>query len=145
MVCIKCGNDLPEELFHFKDKIKGTRKTICKECTKNYRKGYYNENRVAAIAYSLETNKERVLRNQQFVWDYLKNNPCIECGEKDPIVLQFHHLDETTKFKDVSTLILEKYGIETIKKEIEKCQVLCSHCHIRKTAAQFGWYKNIIK
>lgn len=143
MICTKCEKDLPEEEFHFKVKSEGKRKTICKTCTKKYRKLYYDDNRESAIAYSLESNKERMVRNQQFVWDYLKEKHCVNCGEKDPIVLQFDHINEKDKFKEISTLISEKYGIETIKTEIEKCQILCANCHLKKTAEQFEWYKHI--
>jgi hypothetical protein len=145
MVCIKCEKDLPENEFHFKDKTKGVRKKTCKECTKKYRKTYYLENRESAINYSLQTNKERAIRNQQFVWDYLKEHPCVECGESNPIVLQFDHIDENDKTKEISKLVTEKYGIDTIKKEIDKCQVLCANCHLKRTAIQFEWYKNIIR
>jgi 5-methylcytosine-specific restriction endonuclease McrA len=28
-----------------------------------------------------------------------------------------------------------------LKNEIEKCQILCANCHLRKTANDFNWYK----
>ena len=70
--------------------------------------------------------------------EYLKTHPCVVCGENDPLVLEFDHLDN--KKYNVSKM-RQSYNWETILKEISKCQVLCANCHKRKTAKQFNWGK----
>lgn len=77
----------------------------------------------------------------QFVWDYLKEHPCVDCPEKDPIVLEFDHVGE--KFKAISEMLSNNYSIKRIAKEIEQCEVRCANCHRRKTVEQLGHYKNI--
>jgi hypothetical protein len=52
------------------------------------------------------------------------------------IVLEFDHLSNKTY--NVSSLIIGR-SISTIEREIEKCQVLCSNCHRRKTAIEQNW------
>lgn len=96
---------------------------------------YYKEKAV-------KHNAEYKGRNLQFVVDYLKQHPCVDCGETDPIVLEFDHL--RNKRKEVSRLINDCVSIEILVEEIEKCEVRCANCHRRKTAKQFNWYEGII-
>lgn len=145
MICKKCENDLPEEFFNYKNKKEKIKQSFCKECTSNYRKEYYNKNKEKAIEYSKKTTKDIRIRNRQFVWDYLKEHPCIECGEKNPVTLEFDHRDEKTKVMDISSAVDNGWSIKKISEEIKKCDVLCSNCHKVKTAEQFDWYKYIIK
>lgn len=78
-------------------------------------------------------------KNGRFVFDYLKIHPCVDCGEDDPIVLEFDHLH--SKERNISDMVRCSYSIEKIKLEIEKCEVRCANCHRRKTAKQFNWYQ----
>ena len=76
---------------------------------------------------------------RQYVWEYLLTHPCIECGESDPIVLEFHH--RHAKDKAVSVMVAGGYPIAAIQAEIDKCDVLCANCHQRKTMKQRGWFR----
>jgi hypothetical protein len=78
------------------------------------------------------------LRNVRFVWNYLELHPCIDCGEDDPVVLQFDHQgDKTMK---VSQMVNHS-SLERLSAEIAKCEVRCGNCHTRRTAKQLGWYE----
>ena len=72
--------------------------------------------------------------------NYLKEHPCINCGESDPVVLDFDRLQD--KKYNVSEMI-GAFGLKSVIKEINKCQVLCANCHRRKTAKDQNWY-NIV-
>ena len=72
---------------------------------------------------------------------YLREHPCVDCGEADPIVLDFDHRDREHKVDSVMKLVLSGYGWETILAEIAKCDVRCANCHRRRTAVQLGWFK----
>jgi len=85
-------------------------------------------------------NKEFRLVIQKYIWNYLLNHPCVDCAERDPIVLEFDHIK--VKLMAVSKLISHG-SINNIKLEIEKCEVRCANCHRRKTALQYSWYKNL--
>ena len=112
----------------------------CLECMRLAHKTTYKNN--PSRKQKIETaRKAAELRNSQFVWDYLSAHPCISCGESDPVVLEFDHRDPTLKFKNIAAM--SSHSINTLKAEIEKCDVLCANCHARKTAHQFGYYARL--
>lgn len=145
MICTKCKKDKPEDKFNWKDKANGKKQSKCKVCTKEYRKKYYENNKKKALDYSSKSNRIIKERNRQFIWDYLKEHPCIDCGENNPIVLEFDHKDGSNKVSSISKMVQNQFSIENILKEIEKCDVRCANHHRIRTAEQFGWYKEVIK
>lgn len=52
---------------------------------------------------------------------------CQKCEENHISCLDFHHLDPKEKEGNISSMV--KYSLKKIKKEIEKCIILCSNCH----------------
>ncbi len=131
LICKRCKKELPPEAYE------SPRKT-CRECRKAYFKNRYknNEDRRSAVKQWVKT---RVAENGKKVWDYLKEHPC-GCGESDPVALEFDHVRGKKK-ASVSFLVTHSATWETIKEEIEKCNILCANCHRKKTAKQLGWYK----
>lgn len=77
-------------------------------------------------------------RNREWIYQYLLAHPCVECGEGDPVVLEFDHVGDTKNAK--VTDLLKNASIARIEKEIALCQVLCANCHRRVTAVRGGWY-----
>lgn len=69
----------------------------------------------------------------EYVWDYKKTHPCVDCGEKDPIVLEFDHV-RGRKHKNISHMV-HKYpvSLDELKKEITKCDIRCANCHRKVT------------
>ncbi len=58
---------------------------------------------------------------------------CKDCGEKDPVVLQFDHA-RGTKTDGVGRLMNRPRAI--LKAELAKCDVRCANCHVRVTFAR---------
>lgn len=137
-ICSRCK--LPKLIKEFRpnnSKSDGLQH-CCISCDKEYQKEWYQKNKKSVITKTRILNKEIQKINRAFIVEYLKNNPCVECGEKDIVVLQFDHIGHKTK--GVS-LLIKSSTLLKIKEEISRCQVLCANCHTRKTAKQFGWYK----
>lgn len=78
-----------------------------------------------------------VEQNIERIRDYLRSHPCADCGEGDPIVLEFDHLAD--KARDVTRMVNSGMIWPTIAREIAKCQVRCVNCHRRRTAEQQGY------
>jgi len=130
---IKCVNDFP-----FRVKAKGTRHNICCECNKKAGKNRYKKNKQYYIDKSLLWKANTCNQNRIRVFDFLKNHPCVDCDEKDIVVLQFDHV-RGKKCDNISTLISKASTWKTISEEIEKCEVRCANCHTRKTAKENNW------
>jgi hypothetical protein len=73
-------------------------------------------------------------RNREFVFNYLQEHPCVDCGLSDPIVMEFDHV-RGRKIKEVSQLVQDGVRLERLSDEIAKCDVRCANCHRRKTAS----------
>ena len=78
-------------------------------------------------------------RNRAYLRSFLLEHPCEGCGERDPSVLEFDHLDRQAKLKTVSDMALSA-SIAKLMAEVAKCRVLCANCHRRHTAKQMRWH-----
>ena len=54
---------------------------------------------------------------------------CQVCGEHDPVCLDFHHKDPSTKEFNLASSNQSKMATSRLVAEIMKCHVLCSNCH----------------
>lgn len=104
-----CGETDPNKFYTRKNKGKVYyRCSICRVC--------HNKQCV-----------DRIRQNKQQAVNY-KGGKCEKCGYNACLgSLGFHHLDPTQKdpqWRSISRLILSK-----LKKELDKCQLLCHNCH----------------
>lgn len=86
------------------------------------------------------TQETRIQRTRWLI-DYFAVHPCVDCGETDPIVLEFDH--QRDKRFDVAGGITGR-SWEEVLEEIEKCEVVCGNCHRRRTAKQFGFLRALL-
>ncbi len=84
--------------------------------------------------------KRHRLKVRKKLLDFLLTKECIDCGEKDPIVLDFDHIDQKNKFKTVSQMLSGHYSWDSVNKEINKCEIRCSNCHRRRTYIQLNGF-----
>lgn len=75
-------------------------------------------------------DRRRLLLNE-----YKAEHGCADCGEKDPVVLDLHHIDRTLKTGTVSQMYM-RWGIKHLNAELENCEVVCSNCHRRRHAKE---------
>jgi hypothetical protein len=78
------------------------------------------------------TRRPRRQRNVRWVYEYLRDHPCVDCGETDPLLLEFDHVGD--KRSGVMDLAWGEYSLASIEAEIARCEVRCCNCHRRKTA-----------
>lgn len=140
-ICRVCKEEkeASRENFHYKDKKKGTFRTICIPCWKIYHRNHYLQNKKSYVDKARTLTKKLVESNTAKLLGYLKENPCIDCGETDPVVLEFDHILGDKEFNISSKLRSNTW--ESVQKEVAKCVVRCANCHRRKTAKQFKHQK----
>ena len=70
-------------------------------------------------------------RNKNYIQRVKRMSKCCKCGlDHKPYLLEFHHLDPSTKFKSVTNLQFNAYSMKVIKDEIRKCVMICRNCHM---------------
>lgn len=136
--CTRCLNELPLTDFHKNIRTKTGYACSCKKCSKEQIiKSRNKEKHINNVI-----NRKKLLRS--YVINHLKANPCVDCGESNPVVLEFDHV-RGTKTENISAMIIKGFSIESISSEIEKCEVRCANCHRIVTAKRNPnhWANNI--
>lgn len=136
--CSYGDHHVAEEKFAWKNKAKGKRNSICKPCNSERVKARYKNDpdSYQKIKYR---NVAYVQRNAEFVYDWLVSHPCVDCGEDEPLYLEFDHLRD--KMATICQLVQRPASLSLIKTEIDKCEVVCVKCHRLRTASRANWYR----
>lgn len=139
--CTTCGKKKKLSEFNKSAERKDGLQTLCRLCSNKRSKSYYKQNIVKQKA-AVTANKARYKkRNKEFVLNYLKKHPCIDCGESDIRCLEFDHV-RGQKISHVALLLHHVCSLNVIKNEIKKCDVRCANCHRKRTSDTQGWYKS---
>ncbi len=139
----RCGScDLVKSLsmFPFKNKMLGKRGSTCLACMAAYGREHYARNREKYLQKAHRRRGRVHAKNDERLLAYLLGHPCVDCGETDPLVLDFDHREPSSKTDEVSRLA-HRQPWHVVLEEIEKCDVRCANCHRRKTARRFRWSK----
>ncbi len=128
-LCIKCNTSKHLDAFH---KRGSGLQNECKEC-RHLR--YLASYQVSKIKYAA-TKAEYEQTLKEYI-QVCKDIPCMDCKKQYPhYVMDFDHVRGEKKFNIGGSHI--KYGIDTIKNEIDKCDVVCSNCHRERTHGSVG-------
>lgn len=141
MTCYQCKEDVEERLFAtYRDRQGNLRRRgICLAC-RNQRQAESNPKRVGYRRAYNETNqgKKRLrdLARRAEIKEYVnkvKDVPCADCGCRwPPEAMDFDHV-RGVKLKSIASYVSGAYRLELVKKEIEKCEVVCACCHRLRT------------
>jgi hypothetical protein len=84
--------------------------------------------------------RPRRRRNLLFIAHYLESASCVDCGEGDPVVLDFDHVG--VKRAGVVQLAYNEHSVALLEREIAECEVRCANCHRRRTIVQQGHFRH---
>jgi hypothetical protein len=127
--CYCCRRLLPDVAF---GRNKAVRQYRCRRCSKDYFAARGELHR----RQSGEAHRRRRLRAKAHVLEYLAARGCADCGERDPVVLEFDHVGE--KYADISALAHDGVRNEVLDREMALCDVVCACCHRRRTTQRRG-------
>jgi hypothetical protein len=119
----------PKSEFNYQNKELGILQDVCRECQQELVRNHYAKNReLAKTINRIAAHNAREV-GREYVYQYLLENPCADCGEHNPLVLTFDHVRGDKKL-GISEMVGRGWSIETIKAEIRKCDVVCFNCHM---------------
>jgi hypothetical protein len=78
------------------------------------------------------TERRRILR------EYKSHHGCMDCGNTNPIVLDFDHRDRAQKVAGVCRMVTAN-SMKKVWAEVAKCDVVCRNCHSIRTFRQMRW------
>lgn len=139
-LCRSCKQLQAVSEFNFRRRASNQRYVYCRTCQRAWNRAHYQKNRATYIANAKRHNREYNAANLKRIADYLFEHPCVDCAERDIVVLHFDHRDRGSKRMAIGDL-LRYSSWSAIEAEIAKCDVRCANDHARRTAKQFGWRK----
>ena len=139
--CYRCEELKPVEAFSWRRKAKGERDSFCRPCRAAYGREHYEANRQRYIDQAAISKQRLRLARTKFLIEFFESNPCVDCGETDPIVLEFDHLRDKS-FAVGGQLSCRSW--ESILAEMQKCDVVCANCHRRRTARRRGALRAVL-
>lgn len=119
--CSRCGGFKAEDEFYKDKRSKDGLTSECKSCNYKYSKAYKQRTKDKQREYV----KKNQIKKKAELYEYKKC--CAKCGEERLYVIDFHHIDPSTKSFGISTNYVRPTAV--ILKEIKKCICLCKNCH----------------
>jgi hypothetical protein len=133
--CGRCGHHLPPACFN---RLGSGRQWWCRPCFAEYF-------RARGDLHRRQSKAARIARTQalrEHVLDYLRRTPCVDCGERDPVVLEFDHVG--AKAASISKLVSDAASMKAVDAEMARCEVVCANCHRRRTAVRGHWRRGAV-
>jgi hypothetical protein len=134
--CGRCKQAKPISDFSWRRRALGQRDNYCRSCRAAYKQEHYEANRDRYIANAQRRKRALAAERAAYLVELFRDRPCVDCGESDPMVLEFDHLAD------------ESFGIakglrdrswRSVLDEIAKCKVVCANCDRRRTARRAGF------
>jgi len=136
LTCCLCKQEKFADEFAWNNRGNATRSNHCKECHREYGRKHYQKHKER---YATQANLSKQ-KQQKYLFKFLLQNPCIDCGETKLHLLDFDHVNGV-KESSISKLMSTHTSIQSIENELQKCEVRCTSCHRTKTAKEQNWIK----
>jgi len=115
----------------------------CKECKRVVQRNWYERNKARHVKNVARRRRAVETEIIKRILQYLRSHPCVDCGETNPVLLEFDHV-RGRKLNVICKLIRRGFAWDKIEAEIAKCDVRCCRCHRLKTAKQFDYRKMLL-
>lgn len=139
--CGRCGQSKPATDFAWRRKARGQRDNYCRPCRAEYKREHYASHRERYVANAVRRKRALVAERAAYLVALFRERPCADCGETDPIVLEFDHMGHK-RFNIAKGLRDRNW--DSVLDEIAKCDVVCANCHRRRTAHRGGFARAVV-
>lgn len=112
----------------------------CAKCKSEYNRQHYLQNKAIYVARASARKSQVISDLITRLSEYLDAHPCVDCGESDPVVLEFDHV--AGKNYEISNMVGRGHSWDSILREIAMCEVRCANCHRRITAKRANWMRH---
>lgn len=140
-ICGRCKERKAPDEFAWRRKSRGQRDNYCRACRTAYKHEHYARNKQRYIDSARRRTERIVSERTAYLVSFFREHPCVDCGEGDPLVLEFDHLGE--KQFGIGRGMRERPW-KAVLAEIEKCEVVCANCHRRRTNRRGGFIRTVI-
>lgn len=131
-----CQETRPVEDFAWRRIADNVRDSYCRPCRAEYKRRHYAAHKERYKANAQFYTWKMALVRTAWLFDYFKSHHCVDCGESDPLVLEFDHLRDKS-FNIATGMRKKNWG--AVVAEIAKCEVVCANCHRRRTILRAGF------
>jgi len=131
-ICLRCQKKRRGSSFNQNRTNKDGLQRYCRACQARIERDYYARNQVQINLRRKGLVDFVLQRNRAYLLAHLLLHPCVDCGEKNPVVLEYDHVRGKKK-RAVTALVLSKCSLKTLIEEISKCDVRCANCHRKRT------------
>ena len=128
--CCTCHELRPLSEYNVRTTAKDGLQARCRDCARQWYVANRDAHRAKVRLRSTAIKKEYKRR----IGEHLLAHPCVDCGESDVRVLDFDHLDASTKRSDIAKMVNAGGRWSDIELEMAKCEVRCANCHRRVTS-----------
>jgi hypothetical protein len=139
--CGRCGEKKPLDDSAWRRIERGQRDNMCRPCRSEYGKEHYAANRQHYIDAEARRKQAKAEVRMTFLVEFFRSNPCVDCGERDPLVLEFDHV--RGKSFNIAKGIRDR-NWQSVLDEMAKCDVVCANCHRRRTAQRAGYLRALL-
>ena len=139
--CGRCRQHKPVSEFNWRRKWRGQLDNLCRPCRAEYKREHYEANRQRYIDQAQVRKQRLAWERTTYLIEFFATHPCVDCGETDPVTLEFDHL--ANKSFDIGQALPYR-NLQSILDEIAKGEVVCANCHRRRTARRRGSVRSVL-
>jgi hypothetical protein len=124
--CNNCDTEKDYSEFNRNKLKKDGLQTYCRPCAQKFNNDNYRNSPVRRAKLRARDKKETE-KSYQMIFRHKRLVGCRKCGEREPVALDYHHIEPKLKDMPVSRMVC--FSHKRLKAEIRKCVVICSNCH----------------
>ena len=139
--CGRCGEVGSAADYAWRRKKRGQRDNYCRACRAAYKQEHYALHQKRYVANAVQRKRALIAARTEYLLELFRARPYVDCGEADPLVLEFDHLGH--KNLNIATNLGNRKW-QSILDEIATCDVVCANCHRRRTALRAGFARAVL-